>query len=141
MARTLLEARIAFSRALGLLLAEANSVGPDWIIDEARRSPLQAQWNASHCRVLVDGKRCEQLDMQHTAPHAFKPIGSRNSVHINGLAVDLLFIQGGRIMDDPTPYAALGEFWKGLDPELRWGGDFESFADVGHFSHAWKGRK
>lgn len=141
MPRTLLEARIVFSSALAHLFAEANALGLDWIVDEVKRSPLQAKWNATHCRVMVAGKRCEQLDMSHTGGHTFKPIGLERSVHVNALAVDLLFIQHGRIMDDPTPYAQLAEKWKALDPELRWGGDFAGFADLGHFSHEWQGRK
>ena len=141
MSRSLLEARFVFSRSVGLLLPEVNAIGYDWILDEAKRSPDQARWNSTHCRVIVNGKRCEQLDISHDAPHAFKPIGSRNSVHCQGLAIDLLLFEGGQILNDPAPYRTLGELWKGYDPELRWGGDFQGFADLGHFSHEWKGRK
>lgn len=138
--RTLLQARIVFSRALGLLLAEINSRGDDFILDEGKRSPLQAQWNATHCAVRVDGKRCEQLDFSHSNLHPFRPIGIRESVHLQALAQDLLLIEGGKIVDDKAAYEVYGAFWKNLDPELRWGGDFKA-VDSGHFSHEWQGRK
>lgn len=138
---SLLKARIVFSKAIGELLHEINNRGLEYILDEGKRSPIQAQWNASHCRVYVDGKRCEQLDMAHDNTHAFKPIGIKESVHIHALGQDLLLIDGGKIVEAREAYEPLGAFWKGLDSNLRWGGDFKGFADLGHFSHEWKGRK
>lgn len=140
MSRSLLEARFVFSRSVGLLLPEVNAIGYDWIIDEVKRSPMQARWNATHCRVVVDGKRCEQLDTSHNASHDFKPIGIRNSVHCQALAVDILLIENGKVVNDRAPYEKLGRFWTTIDPALRWGGDFKGFADLGHFSHEWDGR-
>lgn len=138
--RTLLQARLVFSRSLASLLTFAVGRGYAFVIDEVRRSRLQAEWNAQHCRVFAGGKRCEQLDISHDAPHEFKPIGARQSVHLQALAADLLIMHEGAIVNDPEPYRVLGEHWKGLDPELRWGGDFKGFADLGHFSHGWSGR-
>ncbi|MDX2018223.1 MAG: hypothetical protein SFY95_11390 [Planctomycetota bacterium] len=140
MKRTLLEARIVYSRAMGLLLGEINRHGLDFILDQGKRTPSEAKWNATHCRVVVHGQRCEQPIDRHSAPHEFKPIGIAQSVHVDGLAQDLLLVKDGAIVNDRDAYAPLGAYWTGLDPMLRWGGNFKGFADLGHFSHEWQGR-
>ena len=71
----------------------------------------------------------------------FKPIGIAKSVHCNGLAVDLYIIEDGEISNERAGYEALGAYWKSLHPLARWGGDFEGFPDLGHFSFEWEGRK
>lgn len=138
--RTLLEARIVYSRAMGMLLGEINRLELDFILDQGKRSQFEANWNATHCAVVVAEKRCEQLDISHQAHHAFVPIGIRESVHILGLGQDLLLIEGDDIVNEKAAYEPLGTFWKGLDAELRWGGDFR-LVDSGHFSHRWQGRQ
>lgn len=141
MPRTLLQARVVFSRAVGLLLAEINSKGQDFLLDQGKRTVSEAKWNATHCRVVVNGKRCEQPMDKHVAIHDFKPIGIEQSVHVDGLAQDLLLVKDGAIVNDPAAYAPLGAFWTSLDPALAWGGNFKGFPDLGHFSHEWQGRK
>lgn len=138
----LIEARIAFTECLGELLDYATKErGFDLIIDETKRTQQSATWNATHCRVMVNGKRCERLkpDPVH-ADHAFKAIGIARSVHISGLAADLYIIEDDQICNDRAEYAVLGDFWKGLHELSRWGGDFKGFADLGHFSFEWEGR-
>lgn len=141
MKRTLFEARVVFSRAVGLLLGEINGRGLDYLLDQGKRSPGEARWNAEHCRVVVNGRRCEEPIGAHRAPHEFKPIGIAESVHVQALAQDLLLVKDGAIVNDRAAYEPLGAFWKGLDTELRWGGDFKGFADLGHFSHEWGRRR
>ena len=54
------------------------------------------------------------------------------SVHKLRLAVDLnLFIDGEYITGDCPEYQDLGQHWKSLDDDARWGGDFNDF---NHFS-------
>lgn len=139
---TLLETRIEFTKCLGDLIRFAGEHrGYDLIIDETKRSQVTATWNATHCRVVVGGKRCEKLktDTVHRS-HEFKSIGIAKSVHIQGLAADLYIIVDDEISNDRDEYAVLGEFWKGLHSEARWGGDFKGFPDLGHFSFTWDGR-
>ena len=62
-----------------------------------------------------------------------KSYAAAKSVHKMRLAADLnLFVDGDYITDGAHPaYVELGEFWRGIDPDARWGGDFK---DANHFS-------
>ena len=138
---TLQAARIEFTKCLGRLLAFGEANGFALMIDETKRAQAAADWNANHCRIFVQGKRCERPMAIHGAlDHAFKPIGSAKSVHLNGLAADIYIIEDGRISNDKGKYAILAGHWKALHGLARWGGDFEGFPDLGHFSFTWEGR-
>lgn len=138
---TLLEARVAFTRCIGDLLAFAKASDYDVMIDETKRHPMIAQWNATHCRVRMGDKRCERTPDEHPPTgHSFKPIGIAKSVHIQGLAADIYIIKNGAIDNDPRGYSVLGHYWESLHELARWGGRFEGFADNGHFSFTWEGR-
>lgn len=138
---TLLEKRISFTKDTGLLIGFATALGLDMVLCESLRSPEAAQWNADHCRVQVQGKRCEQFVEAHTARHTFRPIGIAHSLHVNGLAADFLIMSAGAIVNESDDYQRLGEFWKGLRDGNAWGGDFTGFADWGHYSREHNGRK
>ena len=62
--------------------------------------------------------------------------GSKNSLHIDRLAIDLL-------MDGPDDYERAAVAWKTLHPDNCWGGDFtgKTAGDFGHFSMSTGGRK
>lgn len=125
-----------------MLIVEGGRLGFDLVADELKRHELVAEWNATHCRVYAGKQRCERTREQHAAgEHAFRAIGIRESTHRRALAIDLYIIEGGRISNDREKYAQLGAFWKAQHPELRWGGDFTGFPDLGHFSHEWQGRQ
>lgn len=64
--------------------------------------------------------------------NADKGIGIKNSQHTKRLAVDLNLFIDGEYKTDTKSYRELGEFWKGLSYENRWGGDF-SRPDGNHF--------
>ena len=59
--------------------------------------------------------------------------GIKNSVHRKKLAVDMFLLIGGKLTWDTEDYRPIGEKWKTLDPEARWGGDFAR-RDAVHFS-------
>ena len=69
-----------------------------------------------------------------------KEYGHKNSVHKIRLAVDLnLFVDDEYITSGDHPaYQELGEYWKTLDVDARWGGDFD---DANHFSFTHWGAK
>lgn len=62
------------------------------------------------------------------------------SVHKQRLAQDInLFVDGEYISDGNHPaYERLGNYWKSLDPDAVWGGDFR---DANHFSFEHRGYK
>jgi hypothetical protein len=74
------------------------------------------------------------LDAQHGS-------GIANSLHILRLAIDVNLFKDGVYLTDTTQYKPLGDFWKSLDPDCAWGGDFQSRPDGNHFSLSWGGIK
>jgi len=63
--------------------------------------------------------------------------GFEESLHRDRLAIDLNLFRGGEYLRDSEDYRPLGDFWKGLHPLCRWGGDFN---DGNHFSITHAGR-
>ena len=60
-------------------------------------------------------------------------IGIKDSLHCKRLAIDLnLFDTLGRYLDNSDDYKQFGDFWKTLNPDNRWGGDFQR-KDGNHF--------
>ena len=143
--------RELFARCLAKLILKANALGYEIRLDELKRGPQQAEWNAAHCRRIVDGVRCEATRSGHpdhgaaisaTVPrHAFKPIGSRNTLHGLGLAIDgyLRRPPSNQILWATEHYRDLGLYWESLDPLCYWGGSTDKPGDRlkhdgGHFS-------
>ena len=62
-----------------------------------------------------------------------------HSCHYLRLAVDLNLFVDGQYRTDTDAYRILGDYWKTLAPDARWGGDFAK-ADGNHFSITWEGR-
>ena len=77
---------------------------------------------------------------EQAALNAQKGSGIAHSLHTQRLAVDLQLFQGGVYLTDPKDYAPLGAFWKTLDPDACWGGDFKT-VDADHFSLTFGGVK
>ena len=63
--------------------------------------------------------------------YAERGTGIRNSLHCDGLAIDLVLFQHGKMLTKSDQYRELGQFWESLNPLCAWGG---SFGDGGHFS-------
>ena len=67
-------------------------------------------------------------------------VGSRNSLHCKGLAIDLYIRRpGGRILWATESYREMGIFWEDLHPLTYWGGRTDKPGDRlrndgGHFS-------
>ena len=59
-----------------------------------------------------------------------------DSYHYIRLAIDLnLFVNGNWIENYSPEWQILGDYWKSLDPECTWGGDFKKKKDYDHFSY------
>lgn len=55
------------------------------------------------------------------------------SKHLKRCAIDLNFFKDGKLCWDKKELAPLGEYWEGLNPLNRWGGNFRSLVDTPHF--------
>ena len=99
-----------FAQAAAKLIAKAAELGYAVTFGEAWRTPEQAQWNADH------------------------GTGISHSLHIERLAVDLNFFKDGAYISDGARLKDIGEWWKSLGPNYRWGGDFTHLPDGNHFS-------
>lgn len=114
--------QIRFLLCVGKLIAWANARGMGLTLDEGYRP----KWVAER--------------------YAAEKKGIANSQHTKRLAVDLMLFIGGIYQTRSEAYAELGEFWKTLDPEARWGGDFhdangDPAPDGDHFSFEHDGIK
>lgn len=74
-------------------------------------------------------------------------VGISNSLHIDGLAADLYLSAGGKSLPETrAAYAVMGELWKSMGVDHRWGGDFRDRRgrpkpDIYHVSIEHGGRK
>jgi len=65
--------------------------------------------------------------------------GIRNSLHEQGLAMDLLLYSlDGKYLTAEEPYEELGVWWEEQDTRAAWGG---RFGDAGHFSFKYQGKR
>lgn len=72
--------------------------------------------------------------------NAQRGAGISNSLHTERLAIDLVLRINGEYQTDSNAYKPLGDYWKSLDPEACWGGDFKK-PDGNHFSLSHNGIK
>lgn len=137
-----------FAVCLAHLITEAGVLGYAVRLRELQRTERQALWNATHCSVkLPDGRgRCERIvdhaSHFHADPffHKFKPIGIKNSLHRESLAIDLYLSQKStrRMVWSRHHYELLGDYWESLHELCVWGG---RFGDLGHFAVKHRGMK
>jgi hypothetical protein len=130
------------ARLIPKLFKRALELGFQIRPKELLRSPVAAKWNATHCAHLARGsspRRCEQAKRaHHDADHDFVPIGIADSLHCDGLAIDIILTNAGKPLWATRRYRALGLYWEGLDPLCAWGG---RFGDGGHFSIRHRGKR
>jgi len=113
---TLGEKQRVFTRNVAHLIAWAYDNGYELTFSDAYRSPQQAAANAA------------------------QGVGIAQSLHMLRLAVDLNLFKDGVWIKESEAHRPLGEFWKGLNPENCWGGDF-SKPDGNHYSMTHAGVK
>lgn len=92
-----------------LIIYIYEQLGLEVTFSEAWRTPEQAAWNAAHGHGIV------------------------HSLHCDRLAIDLNLFKDGVYLTDKADYQPAGDYWKMLDADARWGGDFHS-PDSDHFS-------
>lgn len=106
---TLGEKQRRFTECVGKLIQWAYANGFELTFGDAYRSPEQAAANAK------------------------AGTGIANSVHTQRLAVDFNLFIDGVYQTETAAHKPLGDYWKSLDPDARWGGDFKR-PDGNHYS-------
>jgi len=109
MSRTLGQKQRRFAWCVSMLIQHAMREGYEVTFGEAYRTPEQAKRNAE------------------------AGTGIANSVHTLRLAVDLNLFKDGVFLTASEDHKPLGDYWKTLDPDARWGGDFKR-PDGNHYS-------
>lgn len=92
------------------LVLKAVELGYTVTGGELWRTPEQQQWNHDH------------------------GTGITHSLHGERLAIDLNFFKDGVQIKDGSKLKDVGDWWKSLGPNYRWGGDFTHRPDGNHFS-------
>ena len=64
----------------------------------------------------------------------------KNSLHYEGLATDIDLYKDGVYLTKSEDHAIFGAYWKSLDPDCCWGGDFKD-KDGNHYSTQFGGRQ
>jgi hypothetical protein len=106
----LLKNQITFAQNVAYLIMHINELGYGCTFGETFRSKEQAEIYAKQCKGIVDSLHCKRL------------------------AVDLnLFNSNGEYLVDYESYHTLGNYWKTLNVNNRWGGDFKNLVDSNHF--------
>lgn len=72
--------------------------------------------------------------------NAINNTGIVNSLHLDGLAVDVPIFLNGVLLTKSEDYKLFGVYWKTLSRDCNWGGDFVK-KDGNHFSVSYQGRK
>ena len=61
---------------------------------------------------------------EQAAIYEAKVIGIKNSLHCDRLAIDLNLFKDGNYFGDSKFHQPFGDYWKSLNANNRWGGDF-----------------
>ena len=118
MTTQLLQAQSKFATILlPRLLDKINELGYTCTVGEAYRTPEQAALNAK------------------------KGTGIADSLHCKRLAIDLNIFKDGVYLTDGVKFKEIGVYWKSLNPNNAWGGDFTTNPDGNHFSYSYGGVK
>lgn len=133
---TLKELQVVFSKLLPKLLDKISETGYECTLGEAYRTPVQAWINSLPANSILIAKSPNMRETRY--PEPVGGVGSSKSVHMIRLAIDLNLFKDGMYLADSKYYQEFGEYWKGLHPLCRWGGDFK---DGNHFSMEFEGRK
>lgn len=75
-----------------------------------------------------------QRSFEQAVANSRSGAGIVNSLHLLRLALDVNLFLAGVYQSETEAYRPLGEKWKSLHPDCRWGGDFKSRPDGNHIS-------
>jgi len=105
---TLNDKQHIFAMNLAKLLQHVESLGLTCSIGEVFRTREQAEIYVKEGKGILESQHCKKL------------------------AVDIQLFSNGVFLQNKDDYKLLGEYWKGLHPDNRHGGDFKRVDSV-HF--------
>ena len=108
----------------------------------------QARFTYKIAQLIIWAKETHNIDLigaelfrtkEQAEIYAASGKGILNSVHRLKMALDMYVFKDGKIIWDGPEYKLIGDKWKTMDPDARWGGDMKR-RDVYHYSFFHKGR-
>ncbi len=72
----------------------------------------------------VTAGELHRTEEQHRYNQQHGKTKATHSLHQDRLAGDLMLFKNGVYLTDSPSYKPLGDYWVSLDPQNRWGGDF-----------------
>ncbi|WP_431129793.1 hypothetical protein [Flagellimonas flava] len=130
---TLSQRQRIFTKNIAELICYAYSIGIELTFGEAFRTQSQVYLNFFGLRVVKGGILGAKIVK---SKRLSKTLHSR---HQDRLAVDFNFFIDNQLTYDFDKIKPLGDYWESLDPDNRWGGDFNQddiengFVDTPHF--------
>lgn len=83
---------------------------------------------------LVTGGELYRTREQQGIYYAWGKTKTMNSCHLNRMAVDLQFFRpNGEQITEREDLQIFGDYWESLNSLNRWGGNWSTFYDGGHF--------
>lgn len=105
---TLNEKQHIFAMNLAKLLQHVEATGFTCSVGEVLRTKEQAEIYVKEKKGILDSQHCKKL------------------------AVDLQLFSNGKYLENKSDYEPLGVYWKSLNADNRWGGDWPK-VDAVHF--------
>lgn len=119
--------QIKFTKDIASLIAYADVLGIGLTFGEAYRTQSQVYLNFFGYKIVKGGLLGIKLVKSRKLSKTLK------SYHTKRLAVDFNFFIKGKLTYKKEELQDLGNFWEGLDPKNKWGGNFKNFVDTPHF--------
>lgn len=91
---------------------------------------IQYAWSINYTLTFGEVYRTEYQQKEYVRLGLSRTMNSR---HLQRLAVDFNVFKNGVLIGDKATIKPLGDYWESLDDENKWGGNFKSLGDYGHF--------
>jgi len=116
-----------FTKNIAFLMLFAHYYGIDLTFGEAYRTRSQILLNYFGFKIVRGGVLGLKLVKSRKLSKTLR------SLHADRMAIDFNFFIDGELTYDYNKIKPLGEYWEGLDPNNKWGGNFNGFRDAPHF--------
>ena len=116
-----------FTKNIAFLMLFSHFYGIDLTFGEAYRTRSQILLNYFGFKIIRSGVLGLKLVKSRKLSKTLR------SLHADRLAIDFNFFIDGELTYDHDKIKPLGDYWESLDPNNKWGGNFNGFQDTPHF--------